>query len=299
MNLQYQNTPVQEISHPILERAGVRVWIKREDLNHPAVAGNKWWKLKYNLEAAILAGHDTVLTFGGAYSNHIYATAPSASALKLRSIGVIRGEETLPLNATLQFAASHGMILQYVSRTDYREKESMHFLERLKRKWGSFYLIPEGGTNMLAVKGCAEFADTQLSDLQFDHLFVPVGTGGTIAGLICGLHDTRNIVGVAVLKEGEFLKEDVRKLTEEFSGRAYSRWSILTQYHHGGYAKTNPRLMSFISEMNEVCRLPLDQVYTGKMLWAAFREIESGGIRRGDRVLILHTGGVQSSGSIT
>ena len=299
MNLQYQITPVQEINHPILERAGVHLLIKREDLNHPEIVGNKWWKLKYNLEAAIAAGHDTVLTFGGAYSNHIHATAGAANALQLRSIGIIRGEETLPLNPTLQFAARHSMTLEYTSRTEYRDKNSLAFLDKLKYKWGRFYLIPEGGTNMLAVKGCVEFAQTQIADLAFDHLFVAVGTGGTIAGLICGLRDTKNIVGVAVLKNGEFLRDDVRKLTEDFSGHAHSRWSILTQYHHGGYARSSQKLLRFISEMNETYHLPLDHVYTGKTLWAVFREIESGAIRRGDTVLMLHTGGLQASPSIT
>lgn len=300
MDLQYKKTPVQEIRHhPILEKAGVRVFVKREDLNHADIAGNKWWKLKYNLEAAVAERHDTVLTFGGAYSNHIYATAAYAHALKLRSIGIIRGEEINPLNPTLEFASNHGMHLEYLSRTDYRLKDTLPFLEELKRRWGRFYLIPEGGTNALAVRGCAEFAETQLANIEFDHLFLPVGTGGTTAGVITGLHDTRNIVGVAVLKNGEFLRSEVAKLIEDSSGLSYSRWSILTAYHHGGYAKTSQELLSFIAEMNEIYKLPLDHVYTGKMLWAVFREIESGRIRRGERVLALHTGGLQGLLSVT
>ena len=157
--IKYDKTQIQELKSQIFEQSGVRLLIKREDQNHPFVSGNKWWKLKYNLEEAMKAGHTTLLTFGGAYSNHIYATAAAAHELGLKSIGIIRGEETLPLNPTLSFAKASGMQLHYVSREAYRNKTRISFIEQLHNQFGDFYLIPEGGTNELAVKGCTEFAN--------------------------------------------------------------------------------------------------------------------------------------------
>lgn len=290
--LPYTPTPVQEINHDVLKKAGVRLLIKREDLNHPDVSGNKWWKLKYNLAAA-KQKDQTILTFGGAFSNHIYATAAAAHELKLKSIGIVRGEEIVPLNPTLQFAVNHGMEMHYVSREKYREKSTPEFAATLQQQFGAFYLIPEGGSNLLAVKGCAEFATTELSKIDYDYLWLPVGTGGTMAGLICGIHPNKNIIGVSVLKNGEFLNNEIKNYIEAFAGRAYHNWSLLTAYHHGGYAKATHALLSFIDEMKRLHDLPLDHVYTGKLLWAVMKEIESGMFKRGSTILALHTGGLR------
>jgi 1-aminocyclopropane-1-carboxylate deaminase len=295
--LPYHSTPVFEIRrHRAVEKAGVRLLVKREDLNHPAVSGNKWWKLKYNLAAALETVERRVVTFGGAFSNHIYAVAAATRELHLKAVGLIRGEETLPPNATLQYALEQGMRIHYLTRAQYREKSSPNFLEELRHQFGNFYLIPEGGSNRLAVKGCAEFAHTVLSPIEFQYLFLPVGTGGTLAGLVCGLRDTKEVVGVSVLKGGEFLKDDVLKMIGDFSGKRYSNWSLLTEYHHGGYAKTTPELLLFIREMKELYQLPLDRVYTGKMLWGVMREIERGSFSRGSTIVVLHTGGLQTAG---
>lgn len=267
--------------------------VKREDLNHPYVSGNKWWKLKYNLSAAADRGLLTLLTFGGAFSNHLYATAAAASDLSLQSIGIIRGEETLPLNAILQFAKDRGMIFKYVSREQYRRKAETEFMEKLRQEFGGFYEIPEGGSNILAVKGCAEFAETELSKIDFDYLCLPVGTGGTIAGLICGFQGKKNIIGVSVLKNGEFLQTEIENHIQSFSDHSYSDWFLLTGYHHGGYAKATQDLLLFIDKMKLVYGLPLEPVYTGKLVWAVMREIESGSFKRGSTILLLHTGGLQ------
>lgn len=280
-------------NHPAFVKAGVRVLVKREDTNHPRVSGNKWWKLKYNLEQAANSSHRTILTFGGAFSNHIYATAAAAHELDLQCIGVIRGEEHYPLNPTLEFATAQGMKIHYVNRSSYREKASDAFIRDLHSRYGDFYMIPEGGTNLLAVKGCAEFAAQELDIIDFDHLCLAVGTGGTIAGLVCGLKGKRNIIGVSVLKQAYFLNEEIRRLVMEFSSRAYSNWSLLAGYHHGGYAKTTPHLEEFISEMTTLHGLPLDHVYTAKLLWAVVKEVEAGAFKRGDTILVVHTGGLQ------
>jgi 1-aminocyclopropane-1-carboxylate deaminase len=295
--LHYHSTPVFEIrEHPAIEKAGVRLLVKREDLNHPTVPGNKWWKLKYNLAAASETVERRVVTFGGAFSNHIYAVAAATGELKLEAVGLIRGEETLPLNPTLQYALKQGMKIHYLSRGQYREKASPVFLKKLQHQFGNFYLIPEGGSNRLAVKGCAEFADKELSQIDFQYLFLPVGTGGTLAGLVCGLKETKQVVGVSVLKGGDFLKDDVLKMMNDFSGKRYGNWTLLSEYHHGGYAKTTPEFLLFMQEMKAFYQLPLDHVYTGKMMWAVMREIERGSFSRGTTLLALHTGGLQTAG---
>jgi 1-aminocyclopropane-1-carboxylate deaminase len=290
--LKYHHTPVQEIQNETLEKAGVRLLVKREDLNHPLVSGNKWWKLKYNLEEVLKQKKKVVLTFGGAFSNHIYATAAAAKECGVNSIGIIRGEETSPLNPTLSFALDKGMKLHYISREAYRSKDNAEFLANLKTRFGDFYLIPEGGTNLFAVKGCVELAD-ELRSIDFDHLILPVGTGGTIAGLICGFEGSKEITGVSVLKNGEFLNGEIEHLIQNFSGKSYGNWSLLTSYHHGGYAKMTKELLDFVSAMKHEHNLPLDTVYTGKLMWALLQEVEQGKFRRGSTVLALHTGGLQ------
>jgi 1-aminocyclopropane-1-carboxylate deaminase len=291
----YNTTPIEEIRNETLDKAGVRLLIKREDLNHPFISGNKWWKLKYNIKQAQSEKKQTVLTFGGAFSNHIYATAAAARENNLKSIGVIRGEETLPLNRTLSFAKNQNMDVYYVSREAYHKKTDPDFVQQLREKFGDFYLIPEGGTNTLAVKGCAEFAAKELSTIDFDFLCLPVGTGGTMAGIISGLENSKEVIGISVLKNGDFLKDEIEKLIQDFTGRLYGKWSLLTSYHHGGYAKVTQTLTEFVSAMKERHNLPLDHVYTGKLLWAVMKEIEIGRFHRGSTVLALHTGGLQGT----
>ncbi|MFZ6009849.1 MAG: 1-aminocyclopropane-1-carboxylate deaminase/D-cysteine desulfhydrase [Bacteroidota bacterium] len=296
--LVYLPTPVQEIRVGMLEKAGIQLLVKREDLNHPTVSGNKWWKLKYNLEEVKRQGHTTLLTFGGAYSNHIYATAAAAKASRLNSIGIIRGGKVVPLNPTLSFAEQQAMRLHFVSREDYRKKNDTGFIQNLKEQFGDFYMIPEGGTNMLALKGCAEFATTELSSISFDRLYLPVGTGGTMAGLICGFKGQKEIVGVSVLKDGGFLIANIDHQVQQFSGTSYENWSVLTAYHHGGYAKVTNELLAFIHQTASAHSLPLDPVYTGKLLWAIMKEVEEGNVKRGTAILALHTGGLQGASKL-
>jgi 1-aminocyclopropane-1-carboxylate deaminase len=295
----YSPTPVQEIlRHPAVAKAGIRLLVKREDLNHPSVSGNKWWKLKYNLSEAAKEQYDTILTFGGAYSNHIYATAAAAASLGLKAIGIIRGEQTEPLNSTLAFAQKQGMHLHYVSRGAYKMKTSDDFMNNLRSHFGRFYLIPEGGSNQLAVKGCAEFATRELSKLDFDHLVLPVGTGGTMAGIISGLNTGKNIIGIPVLKGGDFLTSDIHQMIKDNRGTSFTNWKLLTGYHGGGYANITSSLLSFIHEMKNAFDVPLDPVYTGKLFWAVLKEVEAGSFQRGSTILVLHTGGLQGASSI-
>lgn len=285
--IKYQKDTIEELKCQILEQSGVRLFIKREDQNHPFVSGNKWWKLKYNLEEAIKNGHTSLLTFGGAYSNHIYATAAAAHELGLKSIGIIRGEEALPLNPTLSFAKASGMQLHYVSREAYRTKTEISFIEQLHRQFGDFYLIPEGGTNWLAVKGCTEFAKQLTNEVDFDYLGLPVGTGGTIAGMIEGLYESKKIIGFPSLKGATFLEDEIRKYTLK------NNWQLVYDYHFGGYAKVTNELMEFMNEFEKQFNIPLDPIYTGKMMFGVMDLIKKKFFESGSTILVVHTGGLQ------
>jgi 1-aminocyclopropane-1-carboxylate deaminase len=285
--LGYAHTPIQPIKHPLLKAMKLEVMVKREDLNHPYVSGNKWWKLKYNLEEARNQHKDTLLTFGGAFSNHIYATAAAANELGFKSIGVIRGEELSASNKTLSFARSMGMQLHFVSRERYRFKTESDFEEALHQKWGDFYLIPEGGTNTLAIQGVEEWGSQLLNEASFDYLCCACGTGGTLAGLISAMPE-KEIIGFSSLK-GDFLRTEVQKLVKNPS----SHWTINSDYHFGGYARYNAELLNFIDSFERQTQLPLEQVYTGKMLYGVIDLAKKGYFPTGSRILILHTGGLQ------
>ena len=291
--LAYNRTPFQELHFSLLDKAGVRLLVKREDLNHPYVSGNKWWKLKYNLEEANRTGKKALLTFGGAYSNHIHATAAAAHELGLDSIGIIRGEETLPLNPTLAFATRCGMKIHYVSREAYRTKNEPTFIRQLHDRFGNFYAIPEGGTNEMAVKGVAEFAGNLLAGIEFDILCLSVGTGGTMAGIIQAFKESKNVLGFPALKGGEFLRDEIKK----YLAPDYGNWSLIMSYHHGGYGKVTLELLDFVESMRATHNLPLDRVYTAKMLWGIMKEIEKGRFTKGTTILVLHTGGLQGNSS--
>jgi 1-aminocyclopropane-1-carboxylate deaminase len=292
--LSYTETPLQEIFHPVLENAGIRLLVKREDLNHHTVSGNKWWKLKYNLIDAINNQSTQVLTFGGAFSNHIYATAAATSLLGIKCIGIIRGERTNPLNPTLKFAENAGMYLHFISRTAYRSKNETAFIEELSRLFGKSFIIPEGGTNLQALKGCKEFSE-KLEKIDFDKVVVPIGTGGTITGIISGIDPHKETVGVAILKNGQFLQEEVTSLLQQLNMEDRQNFKILSEYHHGGYAKVTPPLLDFIRYMKINHNLPLDHVYTAKLLWAIFEEARRNNFKRGTTLLAIHTGGLQGS----
>jgi 1-aminocyclopropane-1-carboxylate deaminase len=292
--LSYNRTPVQEVNLRELEERGVKLLIKREDLNHATVSGNKWWKLKHNLIKAREQKLDTVLTFGGAYSNHIYATAAAASLIGMKSIGIIRGEESTPLNQTLSFAKENGMILHFISREDYRLKSDPSFIRKLTEIFGDFYLIPEGGTNKLAVTGCKEFC-AEIADVNYDVLMLPVGTAGTISGITAGVSADKRIIGVPVLKNGGFLFEEIVQLVAEIGSPKPQNCSFFTDYHFGGYAKFNDTLIHFIRMMKQDHNLPLDHVYTAKLMYAIVEEVKKGNFVKGTTILAIHTGGLQGA----
>lgn len=259
----------------------------------PELGGNKWRKLKYNLEAAQQQKHDTLLTFGGAYSNHIYATAAAGKRLNYQTIGVIRGEPHTPLNPTLQFATDCGMQLQYVDRETYRQKTSRIFIDSLHEQYGNFYLLPEGGSNVLALKGCAEIINE--IDIPFDHVCVACGTGATLAGLISTLSGNQKATGFSVLKGGDFLTKEVASLHKQSGINPPCSWQINTNYHFGGYARTSEALWEFIARFKQDFGIELDAVYTGKMFYGLFDLIKKGYFKIGTRIVAIHTGGLQGN----
>lgn len=266
---------------------GVQLCIKRLDLVHPRISGNKFFKLKYNLLSAQQQGFKCVLTFGGAYSNHIAATAYAAQHFGFQSIGMIRGEELAykTLNPTLQTAQDFGMQLHFVSREQYRQKQSADFIQQLQQQFPETYIIPEGGTNTLAIQGCAEILTA--SDAQsFDLICCAVGTGGTLSGLIEASSEQQKVLGFSALK-GDFLTQDVQQWTSR------RNWHITDEFCFGGYAKTTPDLMQFIQCFEKDYGIPLEQIYTGKMLFGLEQLILRGEIKPDQRVLVIHTGGLQ------
>ena len=276
----------KEISLPLLDEKEVRLFIKRIDKIHPFVSGNKWFKLKYNLFEAKKQGLNTLLTFGGAYSNHISATAFAAKEKGINSIGIIRGEEYLPLNPTLRFAIDNGMKLHYISRSNYKEKTSANFLEDLKNQFGDFYLINEGGTNELAIQGAKEILDT--NDTQ-DYICCPVGTGGTIAGIINASTDKQTVIGFSAIKGIDALEKDIKKWTTK------NNYKFINTYVGSGYAKVNEKLVKFINEFNIIHDIPLDAIYTGKMMMGILDLVAKDYFPRGSSILAIHTGGLQGN----
>jgi len=287
--IKFHQSPIHEIKDDLLRGSGIRLFLKREDLIHKYVSGNKWRKLKYNLIEATKSGHSTLLTFGGAYSNHIHATAAAAREAGFRSIGIIRGEETLPLNPTLEFATNCGMELDYLSRENHRNRNEPELIESIKRKFGKFYLLPEGGTNLLAIKGCAEIIDE--IDMEYDMICVSVGTGGTLAGIISGLKGRKKTIGYSMLK-GNFMREEVKKLVR-LNQCDYFNWEICTNFHFGGYAKFDMSLIEFINRFRRSTGIALDPVYTGKMMYGIYKMIEEDKFGKNKNILAIHTGGLQ------
>lgn len=280
-------SPVEELCHDRLTDRGVRLYLKRDDLIHPEIPGNKWRKLKYNLAGAAKDGHDTLLTFGGAYSNHIRATAAAGYYFGYATIGVIRGEQHLPLNATLACATARGMRLEYLDRTMYRHKNSPAVLERLRQQFGDFYLVPEGGSNAHAVRGAAELpAELRVG---YDIICCPCGTGGTLAGIAAVLPSGPRVLGFSVLKGGGFLVDEVRRLQREY-GTETANWSIELDYHFGGFARRTAVLDKFITDFHERHGLQLDWVYVAKMLYGIFAMVERGAFAPGTSIVAVITG---------
>jgi 1-aminocyclopropane-1-carboxylate deaminase len=284
-------SPVEALQSPLIRQKQLHVWIKRDDLIHPELSGNKWRKLKYNLLEAAERNAPRLLTFGGAFSNHIAALAAAGQILQWPTLGIIRGEAPTPLNPTLQKAVGEGMELKFVSRGDYRKKDDPAMIASWVDDLSSYYIIPEGGTNKLALKGVEELTEEvrhQL-DVKPDYVLVSCGTGGTMAGLIQGFDAGHQIIGFPALK-GDFLEREIRELLGE---KKRPGWELCLDYHFGGYAKFQPELIQFINQFNLEHQLPLDPIYTGKLFYGFFDLVKKDFFPPGSHLLLIHTGGLQ------
>lgn len=281
-------SPVEAVADERLAAHGVRLLLKRDDLIHPDVPGNKWRKLAPNLTAAREAGNDTLLTFGGAYSNHLRATAAAGYYFGFATAGVVRGEEHLPLNEVLTAAAGFGMRLTYLDRAAYREKGSPPVLERLRARFGDCYVLPEGGSNSLAVRGCMQ-VPREIAE-PFDVICCAVGTGGTVAGVAGGLAGGQRALGFAVLKGGDFLSERVAELQRAAVGEISRNWSVETGFHCGGYARRTAALTHFIDDFEERHGWRPNWVYEAKMLFGLYSLVEAGRFGPGTVIVAVLAG---------
>ncbi|MES2799278.1 MAG: pyridoxal-phosphate dependent enzyme [Bacteroidota bacterium] len=299
--LSTENSILEEVFPSFLQNAGNRLFIKRDDLIHPEISGNKWRKLKYNLLAAQQQKSDGILTFGGAYSNHLLATAALCKQESLKSIGIVRGEELdSKSNETLKKCEELGMMLVFVSREEYSLRNDELFQKELHIEYPNFMLVPEGGANYLGMIGCQEI--WKEIDDHFDYVFVAQGTTTTSLGLLLGCPENTKVIGVPVLK-GFDAANEMKQLAkesfidEEMMEDCLGRFEVANDYHFNGYGKYDDELLSFIDQFHAETDILLDQVYTGKAMYATAKEIERHNWTN-KRILFIHTGGLQGRNGI-
>lgn len=285
------HVPLQQIEAP----GKIKLWVLRLDTLGYYEGGNKYFKMKYNLREAAKQEAKTILTFGGAWSNHLAAVAATVNSEWLavngkqpEIIAVVRGEKPERLSDTLRFCIEKGLKLHFVSREEYRRRNDPDYIRELRKKFGDFYLLPEGGSNEMAVKGCKEIPG--LITLDFDLICCPVGSGGTLAGITTGLKDHQKALGFVALKGGEYLDEVIRTLNH-----GLSNFQLMHDYHFGGFAKTRPELLTFKKEFEMKNGFELDYVYTAKMFYGLFKLIDKGFFKEGSTIVAVHTGGLQGN----
>lgn len=290
MFLDLKISPNQEVVYKIEGYPELKFWIKRDDLLHKHISGNKYRKLRYNLQFAHEQGFKTLLTFGGAYSNHIAAAAAAGYEFGFETIGIIRGDELqydehlFENNPTMKFAKSCGMRFKFVSRADYRLKETSEFVAQLHREFGAFYYVPQGGTNVWAVKGCEEILTDE--DQKFDYITCAIGTGGTISGIINSVKSHQMVLGFPALKD-DFLENEIKKYIVN------DRWKLIKDFHFGGFAKINAELVQFMNDFYSQTNIVLDPIYTGKMIYGMVAMHKKNYFPPNAKILAIHTGGLQ------
>ena len=288
-------TPIQQLTADLFEAQQVQVFVKRDDLTDPLISGNKWRKLQFNIQEILKTPHKRVLTFGGAFSNHIAAVAAAAHQHQFEAIGIIRGERPEPLNPTLQQAQAHGMNLHFVDRATYRNKYEATNMKIWRKQFGDFFCLPEGGTNQLAVKGCIEVISElqqQLGTLP-DYICLSAGTGGTASGFIIGATDKATRIEVFPALKGDFIAKDIQALMSSHSENHIYNWDLCLDYHFGGYAKFNQALIDFMNDFKVNHGIELDPIYTGKLFFGVLDRIKEGQYPANSSILLYHSGGLQ------
>lgn len=280
-----------QVQLPAIDNQNIKLDILRLDKIHPVISGNKWFKLKYYLQDALQNNQKQVITFGGAYSNHIIATACAASKADLTSTGIIRGEKPANLSHTLLDATHYGMQLRFISRALYNQKNDPAFIQQLNQEYDNPCIIPEGGEGRLGIKGAAEIL--QLADAgEYTHIICALGTGTLLSGLLSSSSENQQVIGIAVLKGFD------NWLPTTISEKQKQRLKIITDYHFGGYAKKDNKLLNFMNEWYTATKVPSDFVYTGKLFFAVRDLIEKGFFPNNSRLLVIHSGGLQGNKSL-
>jgi 1-aminocyclopropane-1-carboxylate deaminase len=286
---------IDNIKEDFLQENNIELSILRLDLLHPEISGNKWFKLKYNIEKAMHYGQNTLLSFGGAFSNHLHAMAFASKINNLNSIGIIRGEKPSILSNTLQDCVSLGMRLEFITRDDYKQKDKSFFIKKLKEKFGDFYLIPEGGNNRLGIKGCSEIPSF-ISE-KYDTICLPIGSSATMAGVLVGSQSHQKIIGFSALKGAEYLQDEIINSLLNFE-LFNTNYSINHEYHFGGFAKHKPELIQFMKQFKAKHNIELDFIYTAKMMFGIYNLIKNGVIKKDSCIIAIHTGGLQGNRSL-
>jgi 1-aminocyclopropane-1-carboxylate deaminase len=293
---------IENLPDELCSKYGVTLDVMRLDQVDANLSGNKWFKLKYNLIHAHALNYKCLLSFGGYYSNHLHALAAAGHRFGFETIGVVRGEEPTTYGPTLQDLLDYGMRLKFVPRESYRNKTNEQFLSSLKEEFGDFFLIPEGGSNVLGVKGCTEIVSNLWSNPSRapDYIVMGCGTGATLAGVILGAQGRCKVFGISALKGAQYLEQNVLNLMTEFGEYEGVKllvpndsWQMLHDYHFGGFAKLTPELVHFMDKFTAGSGLPLEPVYVGKTLYAVHDLIRKAVIPAASRVLFIHTGGLQ------
>lgn len=297
---------LQPLQHPLLAQHQLTLWVKRDDLIHPTISGNKWRKLKYILRNALLEGDRGILSFGGAYSNHLHALAAAGHYLGLPTVGIVRGEASSADNPTLRDAQAWGMTLVFVDRQQYRRRQDSDWLLELAQRYPKYRIIPEGGSCADALPGVAELwqeIEQELSQapqqsfnqqpLTIDEVILPVASGGTLAGLLSARPSHTRIKGYAVLKGAQWLADEICRLHPNAADDP--GWQLSLEHHGGGYAKCSAADNADINLLASQLVLPLEPIYSGKTLLGLFRDIAAGAYPAGSKLVFLHTGGLQGA----
>ena len=292
--LHHPPSPLQSVEHEAFSQRGLLLLVKRDDLLHPHVSGNKWRKLKHNLLEARRLGLTRLVTFGGAYSNHLAAVAAAGMEFGFSTLGVVSGEEKIVVNPTLGFAKECGMDLRFTSRANLRNLSETELLQLLKIEPTGTFILPQGGANCLALPGCREIVAETEAQLGHppDFFITACGTGATLAGIVSGLTGQSQALGISVLK-GDFLQKEVEKLLAACGEKPNTTWQILDDFHFGGYAKFTPELIDFINDFKQKTGIPLDPIYTGKAMFATCELAKQGFFPEGASLVFVHTGGIQ------
>ncbi len=288
------STPLQAVEWSPFKDRNISLFIKRDDLLHPGISGNKFYKLYHHLQQARAEDISTIVSFGGAYSNHLHALSICGGLLGLNTVGVIRGEKPKQLSPTLVDAMQAGMQLHFISREQYRQRHNPEWLKELTHHFAPCVVVPEGGGGLLGAQGCMDIASSINQQLVggYDAICVACGTGTTMAGLISAALPNASIYGYSVLKGEDTLSEEVSKLTGQL-GVSRNHWKVFTEYHCGGYAKLPDYLVAFMRDFEVETGIQLDLVYTAKLFWGLSQQAESGFWSEGSRVVAVHTGGLQ------